>query len=55
MAAGSSGNETEETRQERREKREQSRRRRVAKHGASLKRVYPDAVSKRLKRQEKET
>jgi hypothetical protein len=35
------------SRQERREERRRGERRRMAKHGASLRRVYPDAVRKR--------
>ncbi|MBI2906415.1 MAG: hypothetical protein HYX92_02030 [Chloroflexi bacterium] len=38
------------TRQERREQRRQRRRERMAKHGASLRRVYRDAILKRLER-----
>lgn len=53
MGAGPSENGAEETRQERREERQQCQRRRVAKHGGSLKRVYPDAVRKRLKQGKK--
>jgi hypothetical protein len=35
------------SRQEQREERRRSERRRMTKHGASLRRVYPDAVRKR--------
>jgi hypothetical protein len=35
------------SRQERRDERRRSERQRMAKHGATLRRVYPDAVKKR--------
>lgn len=46
-----------ESRTERRERRRRAARRRMAKHGASLRRVYRDAVEKRkrdLERQQRE-
>jgi hypothetical protein len=42
--------EWSETRQERRARKLQSKRERIAKHGASLQRVYVDAVLKRAQR-----
>jgi protein tyrosine phosphatase (PTP) superfamily phosphohydrolase (DUF442 family) len=41
------GEEQPSSRQERREERRAGERQRMAKHGASLRRVYPDAVRKR--------
>ncbi|MBI4295292.1 MAG: hypothetical protein HY669_03905 [Chloroflexi bacterium] len=55
MGAGPSEDRAEETRQERRQKRRQSQRRRVPQHGASLKRVYPDAISKKQRQRRKKT
>jgi replicative superfamily II helicase len=48
------GNEEKihEPRTERRERRRQAARRRVAKHGASIRRVYRDAVEKRARKAE---
>jgi len=43
-------NEPGETRQERRAQKLKSRRDRMAKHGASLRRIYVDAVLKRAQK-----
>lgn len=47
---GPSEEELPEPRAERRERRRQAARRRMAKHGASIRRVYRDAVEKRAQK-----